>query len=86
MCLTYPVPYMKAMDTFVAICSCFSFISVLETALIVNFSHFEDDVYYLRKQTSPSIYSIYVYWIERCIKIAFPIFFIFTLILFSFII
>lgn len=84
MCLTYPMPYLKAMDIFVGICSCFSIISLLESTIIAHYQNLEDQLCDMKKHIYSQIYPMYVHWIELGIKIAFPVFFIFFVSLFGF--
>lgn len=84
-CLTFPVPYLKSMDIFVAMCACFSTISLLETAFVINCQEVENELYNLKKQAHSQKYSIIAYWMEHGIKIGFPVFFTFFLFLFCFI-
>lgn len=81
-CSTFPVPYLKSMDIFVGICACFSIILLLETTFMIHFQNVENELYNLKKQACSQKYSIITYWMELCIKIGFPVFFTFFLLLF----
>lgn len=82
-CSTFPVPYLKSMDIFVGICSCFSIISFLETTLIYN-NNFYDEMCDFKNKESSQIYPILVHWLEIGIKIGYPVIFTFFLLVFGF--
>ncbi|KAJ8929107.1 hypothetical protein NQ314_018221, partial [Rhamnusium bicolor] len=76
-CLTQPVPYLKALDIFVGLCTCFSIISLLETFILDFLCSAEENLFHLKKHACSKEYPKYVYWIEMGMKIAFPIFYTF---------
>lgn len=78
------MPYLKAMDIFVGICSCFSVISLLETVLIMKCQKFKDEPFDFEKDAHAQLH-IPFKWVELGIKISFPIFFTFFVSLFSFV-
>jgi hypothetical protein len=82
-CLPYPTPYLKALDVFVLICESFSLITLLETVLVDIICTAEETQFHLKKLASAKEYPKSVFWLEFGMKLSYPVFYVFFVILYG---
>lgn len=83
-CLLQPVPYFKAIDIFIGIGVSFSLLTLLETLLIDALCAVKEHHFHLKSKASREEYQVCVYWIELGIKLGYPTFYIFSMLVFIF--
>lgn len=79
LCLTIHVHYMKAVDIFIAICCCFSIMTLIESSFVINSYNLEHKLFH-----SSKIINTIINLVETALKIAFPVFFLFFILIFIF--
>lgn len=77
LCLTIRVPYLKAIDIFIGICSCFSILSLLESSFVMNSFNLDNKFYHTTKGVSSPGMSKLLNLTDIVIKFAFPVFLLF---------
>jgi hypothetical protein len=82
-CLPYPTPYLKALDVFVLICESFALITLIETVLVDIICTAEETQFHLKKLASAKEYPKSVFWLEFGMKLSYPVFYVFFVILYG---
>ncbi|CAG9821354.1 unnamed protein product [Phaedon cochleariae] len=85
LCTIQPVPYFKALDIFVGLCTFFSFISLLETFLVDCISKLGKKYLNPRSNANYQTQANRIYCLELGMKIAFPVFCLLFVLFFGFI-
>lgn len=81
-CLTYAVPYLKALDIFILICGCFNIFLLSESIFIDILCSIEEEIYNIKIKTCTIEYPKYVLWLEFGTKLATPAMYIFFIVLY----